>query len=154
MEVTMRKHIVVSLALLSGALFWSSSITAASAANLFANVSQTGTLVSGSGVSSVTHLGTGQYEVTFTSNVSACAYVATTKNAFSQALTVFTAGGHLGPDGVYVETKNQGGGLTDGPFGLVIDCGTPGMQYAVVGYTANLVRSTPSTTLTVLGTGR
>jgi hypothetical protein len=150
----MRKHIVVSLALLSGALFWSSGITAANAANLFANVSQTGTLVSGSGVSSVTYLGTGRYEVTFTSNVSACAYVATTANAYSQALTVFTAGGHISPNGVYVETKNQGGGLTNGPFDVVVDCGATGMQYAVVGYSANLVRATPLATLAVLGAGR
>jgi hypothetical protein len=53
-----------------------------------------------------------------------------------------------------VETKNQGGGLTDGPFNLVVDCGLPGWSYAVVGYNANLVRSTPGTTLTSLGTGR
>jgi len=67
----------LSTALLSGVLVWSGDITAANAANLFANVSQTGVLVSGSGVSSVTKLGIGRYEVTFTSNVSACAYVAT-----------------------------------------------------------------------------
>ena len=27
---------------------------------------------------------------------------------------------------MYVETKNQGGGLTDGPFNLAVDCGAPG----------------------------
>lgn len=144
-----------SPALLSGVLVWSGDVTAANAANLFANVSQTGGLVSGSGVSSVTKLGVGRYEVTFTSNVSACAYVATTVNVFSQALTVFTAGGHNNPtNGVYVETKNQGGGLTDGPFNLVVACGSTGMRYAVVGYNANLVRATPSTTLSHLGPGR
>lgn len=126
----------------------------AASANLFASVSAGGTLAVGNGVSSVTHIGTGQYEVTFTSNVANCAYVATTINAFSQALQVFTAGGHLSADGVYVETKNQGGGLTDGPFNLAVDCGAPGQDYAVVGYTANLVRATPSTILTHLGTGR
>jgi hypothetical protein len=26
---------------------------------------------------------------------------------------------------VYVETKNQGGGLTDGPFNLAVDGGAP-----------------------------
>src|SRR5580692_12507365 len=113
-----------------------------------------GTLVAGNGVTGVTHIGTGQYEVTFSSNVSNCAYVATTINAYSQALQIFTAGGHLSADGVYVETKNQGGGLTDGPFNLVVDCGQPGWDYAVVGYTANLVRATAGTTLTTLGTGR
>jgi len=126
----------------------------AATANLFASVAASGTLVTGNGVSSVTHIGTGQYEVTFSSNVASCAYVATTINAFSQALQVFTAGGHLSADGVYVETKNQGGGLTNGPFNLAVDCGAPGWSYAVVGYTANLVRATAGTTLTHLGAGR
>jgi hypothetical protein len=137
-----------------GALVCVGSAASANAANLFANVSQTGTLISGSGGATSVQLGPGQYEVTFPSNVSGCAYVATTMNAYSQALQVFTAGGHLSPNGVYVETKNQGGGLTDGPFSLVVDCGTPGMLFAVVGYTDNLVRSTAGTTLTPLGSGR
>jgi hypothetical protein len=122
--------------------------------NLFASVNLNGTLAHGNGVTGVTHIGTGRYEVTFSADVRQCAYVATTINAYSQALQVFTAGGHLSADGVYVETKNQGGGLTDGPFNLVVDCGLPGWSYAVVGYTANLVRSTPGVTLTSLGTGR
>jgi hypothetical protein len=122
--------------------------------NLFAIVNLNGTLAHGNGVTGVTHIGTGQYEVTFSANVQQCAYVATTVNAYSQALQVFTAAGHLGADGVYVETKNQGGGLTDGPFNLVVDCGLPGWSYAVVGYTANLVRSTPGATLSTLGVGR
>jgi hypothetical protein len=122
--------------------------------NLFANVSAPGALLSGNGVSSVSHVGTGQYEVTFVSGVSQCAYLATTMNAFSQAITVFTAGGHGGPNGVYVETKNQGGGLTDGPFGLVVICGGAASQFAVIGYSANLVRSTPGAALTHLGAGR
>jgi hypothetical protein len=122
--------------------------------NLFASVNLNGTLAYGNGVTGVTHLGTGRYEVTFSADVEQCAYVATTVNAYSQALQVFTAGGHLGADGVYVETKNQGGGLTDGPFNLVVDCGLPGWGYAVVGYGANLVRSTPGVTLTTLGSGR
>jgi hypothetical protein len=126
----------------------------AASANLFASVNANGTLAHGHGVTGVTHIGTGQYEVTFSSNVRSCAYVATTINAFSQALQVFTAGGHLSEDGVYVETKNQGGGLTDGPFNLAVDCGLPGWDYAVVGYSANLVRATTGTTLTHLGTGR
>src|SRR5215469_7471884 len=122
--------------------------------NLWARVSGAGTLIAGSGVTGVTHTVTGQYEVAFAVNVRSCAYVATTVNAHSQALQVFTAGGHLSVNGVYVETKNQGGGLTDGPFNLAVDCGAPGWDYAVVGYTARLARATPGTTLRVLGTGR
>jgi hypothetical protein len=130
-----------------------STISAASA-NLFATVSSSGTLVNGNGVTSVSHSVTGQYEVTFSSNVSGCAYVATTQNAASQAVQAFTAGGHLSANGVYVEVKNQGGGLTNGPFDLAVACGSPGWQFAVVGYTANLVRSTAGTTLAHPGVGK
>jgi hypothetical protein len=126
----------------------------AASTNLFARVDLTGTLISGNGVTAVTHLGGGRYEVTFTSDVSQCAYVATTENAYSQAITAFTAGGHLNAQGVYVETKNQGGGLIDGPFDLVVDCATAGMQFAVVGYSGRLARATPGTTLAALGSGR
>jgi hypothetical protein len=126
----------------------------ASAANLFANVSQTGRLVSGSGVSGVSQLGPGRYEVTFVSDVSRCAYLATTVNAYSQALQAYTAGGHVSANGVYVETKNQGGGLTSGPFHLVVVCAAPQMKYAVVGYGSGLVRATTGATLTELGPGR
>jgi hypothetical protein len=126
----------------------------AASANLFASVALNGTLVNGNGVSSVTHIGTGQYEVTFTSDVSSCAYVSTTHNASSQALQSFTAGGHLSSSGVYVEVKNQGGGLTDGLFDLAVACNMTGWDFAVVGYTANLVRSSPGATLNHLGVGR
>jgi hypothetical protein len=127
---------------------------AAVAPALFANVSAAGALISGNGALSATKLGPGQYEVTFNINVSQCAYVATTANAYSQALQVFTAGGHLSDNGVYVETKNQGGGLTDGPFSLVANCGSALMKFAVVGYGGELVRATAGATLTNLGTGR
>lgn len=127
----------------------------ATAANRFAVVDAAGGLIVGSGVAGVTKFpGSGRYEVTFTANVSLCAYVATTANLSVQALQVYTAGGHLSPNGVYVETKNQGGGLTDGLFHLVVDCGGSGFRYAVVGYAADLVRATPYTTLTYLGVGQ
>jgi hypothetical protein len=127
----------------------------AASPNLFATVAADGTLVSGNGVASVSHsTGTGQYEVTFTSDVSGCAYVSTTQNAFSQAIQSYTAGGHLSGSGVYVEVKNQGGGLMDGPFDLAVACNITGWDFAVVGYTENLVRSSPGATLTHLGTGR
>jgi serine/threonine protein kinase len=121
---------------------------------LFARVSSNSNLLPGGSATGVAHLGIGRYEVTFATDVSGCAYVATTVHADSQTLQVFTAGGHSSSDGVYVETKNQGGGLANGPFNLVVDCGRPGTFFAVVGYTANLVRSSPGTTLTSLGVGR
>ncbi|HKV82569.1 MAG TPA: hypothetical protein VJP02_30755 [Candidatus Sulfotelmatobacter sp.] len=126
----------------------------AASPNLFASVAGNGTLQNGNGVSSVTHIGIGRYEVTFTSDVSSCGYVSTTQNAFSQAIQSYTAGGHLSSSGVYVEVKNQGGGLTDGPFDVAVACNLKGWDFAVVGYAANLVRSSPGATLTHLGVGR
>ena len=126
----------------------------ASAGPLYAVVTQQGTLTAGNGVTGVTYFGAARYEVTFDRDVSDCAYVATTPNTYSQAIMVFTAGGHLGSHGVYVETKNQGGGLTDGPFHLVVACDEPRTARAVVGYAGELVRATPGTSLASLGTGR
>ena len=129
-------------------------VGAAASTHKFAVVALNGTLISGNGASSALQLGPGQYEVTFSSNVSGCGYVATTSNAYSQAVIAYTAGGHLSQQGVYVETKNQGGGLTDGPFNLVVTCGTDGIPFAVVGYTANLVRGTAGVSLSHPSTGR
>lgn len=135
---------------------WCGGITPAHAAspNFFASVSAAGALVHGNNVSGTTHLGPGRYEVTFTSPVDSCGYVATTVRSGTQATTVFTASGHLSANGVYIETKNQGGGLADFPFDLVVNCGLTGMSYAVVGYSADLVRSTAGVILTPLGGGR
>jgi len=154
-----RRLLAVTAVTAAAGASWAGIASAAQApasgsGNLFASVTQSGTLTAGGGVTGVSHLGTGQYELTFSQDVSGCAYVATTINAYSQALQAYTAGGHASPDGVYVETKNQGGGLTDGPFNLVVDCGQPGSSYAVVGYTANLVRSSSGVTLSSLGIGR
>lgn len=132
-----------------------SASAALTAPQLWAVVNLNGRLARGSRVTGVNKLGVGQYEVTFDRDVRACAYVATTKNAYSQALQAYTASGHLSVNGVFVETKNQGGGLTDGPFNLVATCGSQqGIRFAVIGYTANLVRATPGTSLTYLGSGR
>jgi hypothetical protein len=116
-------------------------------ANLLARVAMFGGLLFGNRVTSTTSFGPGQYEVTFNRNVTGCAYVATTNNANVQAMQVYTAGGHLSVNGVYVETKNQGGGLTAAPFNLIVTCGGTGIRYAVVGYTDNLVRGTAGVTL-------
>jgi hypothetical protein len=128
--------------------------SAAAVRQLWAVVGQNGSLTRGSRVTGTTRLGPGRYEVTFDRSVSGCAYVATTQNAYSQALQIFTASGHSSANGVYVETKNQGGGLTDGPFHLLVACGPLNTKFAVVGYSANLIRATAGTSLQYLGAGR
>jgi hypothetical protein len=119
----------------------------------FARVSANGTLRAGSPGVTVANVGPGQYEVTFPVNVSDCAYLSTTTKFFTQATQSFTAGGHNSVNGVFVETKNQGGGLQNAPFNLDVICGEVGTQFAVVGYDGGLVRSSGAT-LTQLGTGR
>lgn len=59
-------------------LLWPGAAATAAAANLFATVTATGGLISGSRALSVSQLGPGQYEVSFDTDVSQCAYVATT----------------------------------------------------------------------------
>ncbi|MFN8582799.1 MAG: hypothetical protein U0163_17710 [Gemmatimonadaceae bacterium] len=115
--------------------------------NLYAVVGINGTLIAGNGVTGVSASGFGTYEVTFNQNVSNCAYVATTTNAYSQAIQAYTASGHASVNGVYVETKNQGGGLTPGPFHLLVSCNAT-FPYAVIGYNGQLVRSSPGVSIT------
>ena len=141
-------------ACLAGPIAFVSTATA-DPAYLFAKVDFDGTLLDGSGVLFVTHKAPGRFEVTFTSDVSGCAYVATTIDISSQALLVFTAGGHFSPAGVYVETKTQAGALADAPFDLVVVCGGSGTSFAVVGARkALIVRSTPGVTLVNRNGGR
>lgn len=93
--------------------------------------------------------------MTFNTNVSQCAYLATTVNGGVQAIQAYAAGGHLSANGVFVETKNQGGGLSSGAFNLVVICsGLTKTSFAVVDYGGNLVRSTPGTSVTVIGFGQ
>ena len=110
----------------------------------------------GSLTTGFTHFGPGRYEVTFNSSVAGCAYVASTQASATQALTVFTAGGHISANGVYVETKNQGGGLSDAPFHLFVSCDATGApeRHAVIGYAADLIRASAGTTFASLGAGR
>ena len=99
----------------------------------------------------------GQYEFTFNRDVSNCSYTATISRGkpyppeMAAGWLVFTAGGHMGPYGVYVETKALGGGLIDAGVNLHVQCGG---KYAVVGYDGNLARGSGVTGVTRLGTGR
>lgn len=93
---------------------------------LWAVADYNGQFVRGNGVTGVTRLGPGRYEATFNQDVHGCSYVATIADpgngvVFNPGL-VFTASGHDSANGVYVETKNLGGGLADYPFHLQVNC--------------------------------
>ena len=131
-----------------------SGFEATAGRHLWAVIDKNGNLVRGSRVTSVARVGIGMYEVTFYKNVTQCAYVATTINASSQALLIFTASGHQSTNGVFVEIREQTRIPRDGPFNLVVTCDQLGLRFAVIGYSANLVRATAGTTLTTGGNGQ
>jgi hypothetical protein len=110
-------------------------------------------LTKGKGVTGFTQYGPGQYEVTFNQDVSGCAYLATTSSQYTGDASygsVFTAGGHASVNGVYVETKNPGGGLQDFAFNLVVQCPTAvnTIRFSVFDGDGTLVRGTPGTAIT------
>src|SRR5437870_4185738 len=131
-------RLIVSAAILTGCLTAATSMPGASAAgtNLFASVGLAGNLVSGGGVSSVTHLGSGRYDLTFPASVKSCAYLATVGDP-GNAL-VFNPNGVYtgsGPNAntVYIETKNPGGGLSSGiPFHVAVICPNAANVHAIV----------------------
>jgi hypothetical protein len=95
----------------------------------FAVVGADGTLARSSSaagpVSVVTHTaGTGLYEVDFSENVSACAYVVTLGDTGTATPPVGIVGvsGATNPDGVTIQTSDIAGAPTDEPFHLAVTC--------------------------------
>jgi hypothetical protein len=126
--------------------------------DFFAVVAQKGTVVrSDPQTVTVTRSSPGGFEVSFSADVSACSYTASIGDPGSTGLDitpglVFTAGGYLSSKGVYVETTNTGGGLSDYPFQLSVNCTS---KYAVVKGDGTLSRGDFDVTgVTKLGTGQ
>ncbi|GAA2367755.1 hypothetical protein Cme02nite_28410 [Catellatospora methionotrophica] len=121
----------------------------------WAVVDAAGATVRSAGASGTRRLGAGRYEVTFGSDVKGCAYTASVGDPNNELVytpgLVFTAGGHDGPNGVYVETKNLQGGLADMPFHLAVRCEG---RFAVVDGTGRAVRSAGMSGVRRLGPGR
>jgi len=109
----------------------------------FAVVNNWGLLIRG-GSTTVSSVGSNfstPYEVVFNHDVHSCAYTSTLGDTGNGAPPttgwVFPAGGHSSANDVYLETKNLGAGLSPFPFHLNVNCNG---EFAVVGYTGNLVR--------------
>jgi hypothetical protein len=128
---------------------------AAFSGDFFAVVDQTGRLVRGDtgGVTALRY-GPGRYEVSFNTAVTGCAYTAAIGDPANALVygpgLIFTAGGHNNQNGVYIETKNMGGGLSDYPFHLSVNCTS---NYAVVNGGGGLVRGNAQS-VSRLGPGR
>jgi hypothetical protein len=97
-----------------------------SAATLFAVVTSTGTLSRGYGALSSKHEGTGSYQVLFKRGLRKCAYVATLGSAGSTGTPPIGYAGVVGRNGhvngVYVQTFDSSGNLTDAGFHIVVSC--------------------------------
>ena len=95
------------------------------AKDLWAVVGSDGSLTRKNGASSVTKLGTGDYEVVFGGNVTACAYNATlgtgdTSDPPAGEVGVSQRGGNA--NAVRVVTRESGGAAADRPFHLTVNC--------------------------------
>jgi hypothetical protein len=94
-------------------------------ADVWAVVASNGTLNRGSHVTSVTKLGgTGVYEVIFDRNVTNCAYVGAISDiGGGTAFGFFSASKRVtSVNGLFIETTNTAGALTDQPFHVAVFC--------------------------------
>ncbi|MFI6094147.1 hypothetical protein ACIA8G_01235 [Lentzea sp. NPDC051213] len=113
-------------------------------------------LTSGSGVVDYQRLDRGRYEFTFNQDVSNCSYTATINGlppGDSWSWLAFTASGHLGPFGVYVETKTTLSYDTLEDHGVVLHVQCAG-NYAVVDNKGNLRRGSGVTGVKKVGYGQ
>lgn len=124
----------------------------------WAVVSSAGVLVRNSGAVSATHLATGTYQVTFGSNKTGCAYIATSGDTGAGAVsgpiipTVASRAGN--PNALFIQTFDQTtGALADEPFHVVTRCKVRD-RWAVVAADGTLARSGTKVLSTAhLGTG-
>ena len=93
---------------------------------IFAVVNSDGTLARGVATSSTLRQSAGTYRVTFTRDVSDCAFTGTLGNAgggFPPSGTVGIAFSDTAtPNDIYVETRNTAGALTDASFHVDVAC--------------------------------
>ena len=96
----------------------------ADATNLWAVINPNGTINRSSGTSSAARFSPGVYEVIFTRNVSSCAFVgAVSDPGFGAVFGFFSASKRGGnANGIFVETANSAGTLTDEPFHVAVFC--------------------------------
>jgi hypothetical protein len=95
--------------------------TGAAATSLLAHVAGNGSLIIGSSVTNAELLGTGIYEVDFNRDVSACYYQATLAEEEEPGFVIVEPRGGE-PDGVFIETSDSGGIVSNQPFYLTVIC--------------------------------
>ena len=89
---------------------------------LWAVVNVDGTPARGKGVASISHqVDTGEYEIKFKQNVSACAYSATFDHS-SGFIFISLRDSSIGPREVGVTTTDRAAVVRDSPFHLIVQC--------------------------------
>jgi hypothetical protein len=116
----------------------------AQAAEKWAVFNSAGTLVRGSGATGVIHISPGTYEVDFNSNMTGCAYTATSGDtgagAVGPPVSVSVASRAGNPNGLFLQSFDQTtGNLVDEPIHVVTNCSTKG-RWAVVSTAGSIAR--------------
>jgi hypothetical protein len=129
----------------------------AQAAEKWAVFNSAGTLVRGNGATGVLHLSLGTYEVQFNSNMTGCAYTATSGDtgagAVSGPISVSVASRSGNPNGLFVQSFDQTtGSLVDEPIHVVTNCAAKG-RWAVIDSVGGLARGSHVLSTAHLGTG-
>jgi hypothetical protein len=102
------------------------TVSAVVASRVFAVVNSNGTLARGRGVTSVSRIGTGQYDVRFSRNITACTWEGTVGlGGFGGAAApaIITVAGRIGTNnGLFVTTHGTTGAAADAPFHALVVC--------------------------------
>jgi len=102
------------------------TVSAVPASRVFAVVNSNGTLARGRGVTSVSRLGTGQYDVRFSRSIATCAWEGTVGlSGFGGAAApgIVTLVGRIGTNnGLFVTTYSTTGAAADTPFHTLVVC--------------------------------
>ena len=101
-------------------------VSAVVASRVFAVVNSNGTLARGRGVTSVSRLGIGQYDIRFSRNIAACVWEGTIGLGVfgsSAAPGFITVNGRIGTNnGLFVTTHRTTGAAADAPFHALVVC--------------------------------
>jgi hypothetical protein len=98
---------------------------AGGSAQLFAVINSDGTIARDKGATLSVRQGTGSYRVLFARNIRTCVFSVVLGNAtggFPPSGTAAVAWSDAAPEGVYIETRNVAGSVTDASFHLTVLC--------------------------------
>jgi hypothetical protein len=103
----------------------SGGVALGGSAQLFAVINSDGTIARDKGATLAVKQGTGSYRVLFARNIRACVFSAILGNAgggFPPVGFISVAWSDATEVGVYIETRNRSGAMTDASFHLLVIC--------------------------------